>query len=282
MVTAPTRQYRRRCLARWGHRAHKEADRCGPGDFGASAAKASRNWLIFRILRGAKTFSPRGGLRNFGCMQVITYMQSTTPRSPSDTHQRLLDAAARVFAQYGLAGATTRAIAEEAGVNEVTLFRHFQSKDRLLAEVVGRNFGPAATAADADTPPPDTSDLKADLMQHALRYERLLKHNLPLVRTMLGEIQHHARDQERQVFHGIFRPAKAAIRDRIDRAQQAGELRRDMRADILADLLGSMIFTGVLRRTGTDNKLDYPASTYLETAVDVIVRGAAPECARHE
>ena len=46
--------------------------------------------------------------------------------------QKLLDAAGRVFAEVGFRGATTRRIAEEAGVNEVTLFRQFGSKAHLL------------------------------------------------------------------------------------------------------------------------------------------------------
>jgi AcrR family transcriptional regulator len=49
-----------------------------------------------------------------------------------DHRQRILHAAARVYAQHGWRGATTRRIAVEAGVNEVTLFRQFGSKDALL------------------------------------------------------------------------------------------------------------------------------------------------------
>ena len=45
---------------------------------------------------------------------------------------RLLDAAAAVYAQHGHLGATTRRIADAAGVNEVTLFRLFGTKDALL------------------------------------------------------------------------------------------------------------------------------------------------------
>jgi AcrR family transcriptional regulator len=47
---------------------------------------------------------------------------------------KLLDAAMRVFAESGFRGATTRRIAEAAGVNEVTLFRHFKSKSALISE----------------------------------------------------------------------------------------------------------------------------------------------------
>jgi len=49
-----------------------------------------------------------------------------------DHRQRILHAAASVYAQHGWRGATTRRIAEEAGVNEVTLFRQFGCKDALL------------------------------------------------------------------------------------------------------------------------------------------------------
>jgi AcrR family transcriptional regulator len=49
---------------------------------------------------------------------------------------RILDAAARVYAEFGFRGATTRRIAQAAGVNEVTLFRTFGSKDALIAEAM--------------------------------------------------------------------------------------------------------------------------------------------------
>ncbi len=48
------------------------------------------------------------------------------------THDRLLTVAAKVYAEAGYHGTTTRRIAQEADVNEVTLFRHFGSKDTLL------------------------------------------------------------------------------------------------------------------------------------------------------
>jgi TetR/AcrR family transcriptional regulator len=56
-----------------------------------------------------------------------------------DTEQRILDAALRVFASEGYTGATTRRIAEEANVAEVTLFRKFKSKENLLREVLINN-----------------------------------------------------------------------------------------------------------------------------------------------
>jgi AcrR family transcriptional regulator len=56
-----------------------------------------------------------------------------------DTEQKILDAAVKVFSSDGYAGATTRKIAQEANVTEVTLFRKFQSKENLLKEVLIKN-----------------------------------------------------------------------------------------------------------------------------------------------
>ncbi len=53
----------------------------------------------------------------------------TTNKTPiDDTRERILQAAAELFAEKGYARATTRSIAEAAKVNEVTIFRHFGSK----------------------------------------------------------------------------------------------------------------------------------------------------------
>jgi len=49
-----------------------------------------------------------------------------------ETGDLILAAAADLFAERGYKGTTTRAIAERAGVNEVTIFRRFQNKLGIL------------------------------------------------------------------------------------------------------------------------------------------------------
>lgn len=207
-------------------------------------------------------------------------MQAEPTPPLSATRQRLLDAAARVFAREGLTGATTRVIAEEAGVNEVTLFRHFQSKDRLIAAVIGENFGPQGASAQLDIPP-STDDFRSDLTALAKCYAKHLSENLGLVRTMIGESHHQDHNShERIVFRGIFLPLKDAALARITTAQKAGRLRADQRADVLSDLFFGMIFTGVLRRAAIQAKIDYSAADYLAAAVNLFLEGAAPRPTR--
>jgi AcrR family transcriptional regulator len=50
--------------------------------------------------------------------------------------QRILDAADDLFRRIGIRGVGVEAIAEAAGTNKMTLYRHFASKDELIAEWV--------------------------------------------------------------------------------------------------------------------------------------------------
>ncbi len=50
------------------------------------------------------------------------------------TRRRLLEAGLKLISARGYLGATTKDIAKKAGVAELTLFRHFSSKDQLFQE----------------------------------------------------------------------------------------------------------------------------------------------------
>jgi AcrR family transcriptional regulator len=59
-----------------------------------------------------------------------------------DIRERILDAATRVYTEAGFRGTTTRRVAQEADVNEVTLFRHFGTKEALIKAALGRVHRP--------------------------------------------------------------------------------------------------------------------------------------------
>jgi len=119
---------------------------------------------------------------HFQCMQVCTCMKST--------EQRILDAAMRVFARDGVSGATTREIARVARVNEVTLFRHFRSKDELLRQMVVRScqrYREIFAGAAVGTP----ADLRRTVRDYAEMHAQRLYDNEDLVRTFMGELKRH-------------------------------------------------------------------------------------------
>lgn len=59
-------------------------------------------------------------------------IESGRSASPEETRERILTATREVIGRKGKHGATTREIAEVAGVNEATIFRHFGTKEALL------------------------------------------------------------------------------------------------------------------------------------------------------
>ena len=61
----------------------------------------------------------------------------------SDTKERILDAAERLFAEQGFAGTSLRQITTEAEVNLAAVNYHFHSKESLVSAVLGRKMGPA-------------------------------------------------------------------------------------------------------------------------------------------
>ena len=62
--------------------------------------------------------------------------ETPTDSSTTVTRDRIIDAGIAEFTTHGYARTTTRRLAEAAGVNEVTIFRHFGSKKKLLLACV--------------------------------------------------------------------------------------------------------------------------------------------------
>ena len=60
----------------------------------------------------------------------------------TDTKQRILDAAERLFASHGFAATSLRSIISAAGVNLAAVHYHFRSKEALLEAVILRRAEP--------------------------------------------------------------------------------------------------------------------------------------------
>ncbi len=56
------------------------------------------------------------------------------------TQKKILETALDLFSRNGFKATTTREIANNADVNEITLFRNFSSKENLLAESLNHGF----------------------------------------------------------------------------------------------------------------------------------------------
>lgn len=64
------------------------------------------------------------------------FVKMTVTGGVVSTRERILDAAAHVMRERGLAHATTKQIAKQSGYSEAALYKHFQSKTELCLAVI--------------------------------------------------------------------------------------------------------------------------------------------------
>jgi AcrR family transcriptional regulator len=188
--------------------------------------------------------------------------------APLPARERLLDAAAVVFARDGLAASTTREIARTAEVNEVTLFRLFQTKQNLMTAVIERIF--AAPAEEGTEGSPAEPDLTEIVRGYAVRYAARINKNVALSRVLIGEIQHF-QENELKVLRSVFEPTRRQVIDRLRVMQKAGLTRKDMDPAIVADQINAIIFMGALKDSLPLCR-EYSTRDYIEACVQTIVR----------
>lgn len=133
-----------------------------------------------------------------------------------ELREKILIAATELYAETGFRGTTTRQIAQRAGVNEVTLFRHFGSKTALLHEAIRCACATPAPAALPDLP----VNPRAELLEWARAHWQELWGRRAVIRTAMGEIEEHP-----DLLPGENNPSACAGRmlsQYLERLRQAG------------------------------------------------------------
>lgn len=192
------------------------------------------------------------------------------PESGMDeTRQRILQAAAMVFAEKGYARATTRSLAAAAGVNEVTLFRHFGNKQNLFAAVMNQFGGPAlSTAMEMEL----GGDYRKNLTMVGTRLLQLLLERKDALRLMLCEATHFPEVQAVMVQNPrrIRRMLAAYLQQQIEQ----GRVRR-MHPEAMAQAFTGMLFSYAIVEGFFEDTLepDLAIEDLVAQFVDIFVEG---------
>jgi AcrR family transcriptional regulator len=157
-----------------------------------------------------------------------------------DIRDRILAATLRVYAEAGFRGTTTRRVAQEAGVNEITLFRHFGTKAALVkAALKAGSHGVRFT-------PAEPVDPERELFEWALAtYSHWYEHRR-LINQALGDLAEHP-----ELAPDICEEpgsAHAALVGYLMRMQELGLTSRPFQADAAAGLLLGSVFTHAVWR----------------------------------
>jgi AcrR family transcriptional regulator len=141
------------------------------------------------------------------------------------TRKQLLDAAAEMFAERG-ADVSVAEIAERAGIGKGTVFRHFASKEDLIAAIVGDLLDDLAKAATDRQDAADATEALRDFMVYGVGR---LAANRALCDVASGSVRH---------------PDVRAGMDRLNEAAQKLVGRAETRKDLTGrDVV--LLMTGV-------------------------------------
>jgi AcrR family transcriptional regulator len=192
-----------------------------------------------------------------------------SPSSPKVTRERILDAAARTFSLEGIQGATTRQIAREAGVNEVTLFRHFKSKEQLLGAVLQR--GLASEVALMNEHSSWKENLRESIAKYARHYYSHLEKKQGFARAFIAE-GHALPEPMQTMIANVVRPVRERLIGILADAQKVGVVRKDVNVECALDAFKNTLYAGMLRQ-GAYLPRNYSMEEYIDTVVDIFVRG---------
>lgn len=161
-----------------------------------------------------------------------------------ETRQSILDAAAELIGDRGYRATPTRAIAERAGVNEVTIFRHFGSKKGLLQALCAQWSESMAGFAVAGIPDPeDTRGTLESLAAMEVRQAR--QSGAPAMRLAF-----EATSEPDVLEVTGAGPASnlEGLADYLVTRQKAGDLRTDLDPHVMAEAFFALTSTFVMSR----------------------------------
>ena len=189
--------------------------------------------------------------------------------SADQTRQRLLGAAIETLNRDGIQGATTREIARRAGVNEVTLFRHFKSKEQLLRAVLQR--GRAAQAAILDEDSSWKGNLRESMERYARHHCSHLGKNKDFSGAFLAE-EHLWPKSMQAMIADVIRPVRERLVFILADAQKAGVVRSDLNIECALDAFKNALYARMPLQ-GAYLPRNYSNDAYISTVVEIFVRG---------
>lgn len=166
-------------------------------------------------------------------MTSATILSMGRPRSER-AREAALEATVDLVLEHGVEGVTFEDVACRSGVAKTTLYRHFGTKQALIAAAAGSCF--------VQYPTPDTGDLAEDLRIIFERFksaedERRVPDIMPALLSASG------RDPElHDLVHAMLEEKRRPIRTVLQLAQLRGEIGKDLDLDtVMAMLIGPFV-----------------------------------------
>jgi AcrR family transcriptional regulator len=195
----------------------------------------------------------------------------STPRK--STKARLIEAALDLFAERGVTETTTKAVAERAQVNEVTLFRNFGNKYRLLLAVI-QDSAVFAKLVHALVEQANAEDNVADFLQeYAQESLRTLNKAPDLVRSIIGEAGNYPVENRIALGKGLSE-VNRYVAKYLEEAIAKENLSSDLTPEQIVNLFNfSLLGYFIVESSTEDYNYLSDHNNFLETLVTLFLQG---------
>ena len=142
------------------------------------------------------------------------------------TRERILTAAAHVFAEHGYAAGTTNRIAERARVSIGSLYQYFPNKDAILASLLVRHLDAGMAAQRRTAGPERLADIVRQIVRTAIanhqddpRLLRLLIEQAPFSPELIRRLETYQRERVAETRQLLVSHPEVRVADTATAAQ---------------------------------------------------------------
>ena len=196
------------------------------------------------------------------------------PKFRKSTKTRLIEAALDLFAERGVTETTTKAVAERARVNEVTLFRNFGNKYRLLLAVI-EDSAVFAKLVHALIEQANAKDNVVDFLQEYARESLHLLNKAPdLVRSVVGEAGNYPVENRLALGKGLSE-ANRYVAEYLDKAIAKEGLTSDLTSEQIVNLFNFVLLGYFIIESSTEGYAFWDEQDdFLASLVKIFLQGS--------
>jgi len=200
------------------------------------------------------------------------------PRRREETRARIVAAAERVMRGKGISHATTREIAQTAGVAEGSIYNHFRSKADLFYAVLGQlppDFFALTTGLPARAGTGDVRETLEEVVRAAVIF---YGHSVPIGISVAGDppLLARLREEVRRPGAGPQMPFEL-LGDYLRAEQELGRLSDAVSPRAAADLLMGTCFQKAYLAHFYDEAIpEAEVAAFARRAVNALLHGLAP------
>jgi AcrR family transcriptional regulator len=197
---------------------------------------------------------------------------SSPPRKSTKT--RLIEAALDLFAEKGVTETTTKAVAERAQVNEVTLFRNFGNKYRLLLAVI-QDSAVFAKLVHSLVEQANAQDNVAEFLRSYAQESLCTLNKAPdLVRSFVGEARNYPIENRIALGKGLSE-ANRYVAAYLEQAIAKENLRSDFTPEQIVNLFNFLLIGYFMAESSTEGYINWSDhENFLESLVTLFLQGS--------